>query len=93
MLNNSHVTVVTGFQTTIVNGSIVHPQSGPNGLVAIPNLNELWAGAGDSAIKVIDLSTNQIVANVSTMLRLRDRGSRTDPLNVILDQHRWLLPC
>jgi hypothetical protein len=42
--------------------------AGPNGVVAIGSLHEVWAGDGDSTVKVIDVlaSPPQIVANIST---------------------------
>jgi hypothetical protein len=40
--------------------------SGPNGILVIPATNELWAGDGDSTVKVVDLNTNSIVATIPT---------------------------
>ena len=39
-------------------------RSGPDGLIVIPQRNELWVGDGDTTVKVIDLSTNKIVATI-----------------------------
>lgn len=40
--------------------------SGPNGLEVLPDLNQAWAGDGDSTVKVIDLETNEITASIPT---------------------------
>lgn len=40
--------------------------SGPNGVVVIDNRHELWAGDGDSTVKVIDLHSGQIVDTINT---------------------------
>lgn len=39
---------------------------GPNGVVAVPQLNQLWAGDGDSTVKVVDLTAKAIIASIST---------------------------
>ncbi len=40
--------------------------SGPNGVVVIDNRHELWAGDGNSTVKVIDLHSGQIVDSINT---------------------------
>jgi DNA-binding beta-propeller fold protein YncE len=40
--------------------------SGPDGVVVLHSRHELWAGDGDSTVKVIDLETGQIVKSIST---------------------------
>jgi DNA-binding beta-propeller fold protein YncE len=40
--------------------------SGPNGILVIPSVNELWVGDGDSTVKVVDLNTRAIVATIPT---------------------------
>ncbi len=40
--------------------------SGPNGLVVLPDRQELWVGDGDSRVKIVDLRTGSIVATIST---------------------------
>lgn len=40
--------------------------AGPNGVLVIHSRHELWAGDGDSTVKVVDLDTNAIVATIST---------------------------
>ena len=39
---------------------------GPSGVVAIPGLNQVWAGDGDSTVKVIDLGSKKIIDSIST---------------------------
>ena len=46
-------------------GDADHDHSGPNGVVLVPERNELWAGDGDSSVKVVNLSDDS-VASVST---------------------------
>src|ERR1700694_3941830 len=38
--------------------------SGPTGVIVIPKRQELWTGDGDATTKVIDLTTNKIVATI-----------------------------
>src|SRR4030088_1677736 len=40
--------------------------SGPDGVIVTFSNRELWAGDGDSTMKVIDLTTNSIVATIPT---------------------------
>ena len=40
--------------------------AGPNGVLVIQSRDELWAGDGDSTVKVIDLRSRQIVKSIST---------------------------
>jgi hypothetical protein len=40
--------------------------SGPNGVLAIPQLNQLYVGDGDSTVKVVDLAAKAVVAVIST---------------------------
>ena len=39
---------------------------GPSGVVAIPGTQIVWAGDGDSTVKVVDLQTRKIVDSIST---------------------------
>lgn len=50
----------------MVNGSISSEESGPNGMVVVPDRNELYSGDGNSVVHVISLENYTIVANVST---------------------------
>ena len=58
--------VIGGFVTTIVNKTLVTSESGPDGLVILPDRDELWAGDDHGMIRVIDLHSNTIIANIST---------------------------
>jgi hypothetical protein len=40
--------------------------SGPNGVLAIPQLNQLYVGDGDSTVKVVDLTAKAVVAIIPT---------------------------
>ena len=40
--------------------------SGPNGVVSAPNLHEIWAGDGDSTVKVVDAKTFTVTDTIST---------------------------
>jgi DNA-binding beta-propeller fold protein YncE len=50
--------------------------SGPDGIVPVPRQQELWAGDGDSTVKVLDLRSRSIVATIST-----GGGKRADELD------------
>ena len=51
-----------------VGSSTSNDTAGPNGLVVIRQLHQLWAGDGDSTVKVIDLKANppKIIDTIST---------------------------
>jgi DNA-binding beta-propeller fold protein YncE len=59
---NAFVARVTGF----VGPSTATDTAGPNGIVVVRDRHELWAGDGNSTVKVIDLTTRTIVATIST---------------------------
>jgi DNA-binding beta-propeller fold protein YncE len=40
--------------------------SGPNGIVVVHDRDEVWAGDGNSTVKVIDLRTDSVVKTIST---------------------------
>jgi hypothetical protein len=72
--NNAAVDVVDARTHTFI-GQIsgfvgFHPSppstSGPNGILVIPSLNQLWAGDGNSTVKVVDLSSNTIIDTIDT---------------------------
>jgi hypothetical protein len=65
LTNDSQITIVKGFTTTIVNHTVVKTESGPNGLRVIPDRNELYATDAHGIVKVIDLFSLEIVANIS----------------------------
>ncbi len=41
-------------------------RNGPNGVVLVPQLNQLYVGDGDSSVKVVDLAAKAVVASIST---------------------------
>jgi DNA-binding beta-propeller fold protein YncE len=57
---------------------------GPNGVVAIPQLSEVWAGDGDSTVKVVDLAAKAIVATIPTGGKSRADELAYDPLDRIV---------
>jgi hypothetical protein len=65
LANDSQITIVGGFTTTIVNNTVVKTESGPNGLLVIPDRNELYASDAHGIVKVIDLFSLKVVANIS----------------------------
>jgi hypothetical protein len=76
--------IISGFHTGLVNGSASSDLSGPNGLVVLPNRNELYVGDGDGSIKVISLLSNTIVANISTGFQTRADELDYDPISQIV---------
>jgi DNA-binding beta-propeller fold protein YncE len=66
--HDAFLTRVGGFvgEALTKGGAPDNNHSGPNGVVTIHSRHELWAGDGDSTVKVIDLRTNTIVDTIST---------------------------
>ncbi len=60
--SNTFETRVAGFVGFTGNNDT----SGPNGVVVVHDRDEVWAGDGNSTVKVIDLRTNSIVKTIST---------------------------
>ena len=58
--------------------------SGPDGVVTTFSNRELWAGDGDSTVKVVDLTSNMIVATISTGGKFRADEMAYDPKDNIL---------
>jgi DNA-binding beta-propeller fold protein YncE len=58
--------------------------SGPNGVVAIPYLNQLYVGDGDSMTKVVDLAKMSIVASIPTGGKARADELAYDPVDHIV---------
>jgi len=58
--------------------------SGPDGVVTTFSNRELWAGDGDSTVKVIDLTTNSIAATISTGGKFRADEMAYDPKDNML---------
>ncbi len=74
---------VTGF-TGVRNGPNGRPAgniSGPNGVAFDPMLKQLWAGDGDSTVKVIDVAATppKVIATVSTGGQRRADELTVDP--------------
>jgi hypothetical protein len=57
--------------------------SGPNGVVVVDH-KEVWAGDGDSTVKVIDIATFQITDSISTNGKFRADEVSYDPVDHIL---------
>ena len=81
--SNAGVDVINSADTTFVAriGGFVgfrgkNNISGPNGIVPVPRQQELWAGDGDSTVKVLDLRSRSIGATIST-----GGGKRADELD------------
>ncbi len=77
---------VGGFagQAFNVNGTPDNDHSGPDGVLVIPEQHQLWAGDGDSTVKVIDLHTNQIIDVIHTNGTARADEMAFDPRHHIL---------
>lgn len=77
---NKFLTQIGGFVGGVVNpktNTFITAQSGPDGVVSFGKW--LYAGDGDSTLKVIDLSTNKIVQSVPTGGQFRvDEMALTD---------------
>ena len=58
--------------------------SGPNGVIAIPQLNQLYVGDGDSTVKVVDLAAKAIVAIIPTGGKCRADELSYDPVDHIV---------
>ena len=57
---------------------------GPDGVVAIPQLNQLYVGDGNSTVKVVDLNAKAIVATIATGGKCRADELAYDPLDHII---------
>jgi hypothetical protein len=58
--------------------------SGPDGIVVLPDRRELWAGDGDSSVKVVDLQTGAIVATIATGGTKRADELDYDPMHHVV---------
>jgi hypothetical protein len=58
--------------------------SGPDGVVAIHSKRQVWAGDGDSTVKVIDLRSHTIIDSISTGGAARADEMAFDPRDDIL---------
>lgn len=80
-LNNyTETNLIKGFLGAVsVNGKVDNDVSGPDGLLLLSDRDELYVGDGDGSIKVIDLLSNTIVANISTGSKKRADEMAYDP--------------
>ncbi len=65
----------------------LHPErhtSGPTGVLVTPDTHQLWAGDGDSTVKVIDTTTNTIIATISTGGMRRADELAYDPIDHLI---------
>jgi len=89
--SNSAVDIVNT-QTNEVTGQVAgfagfhgnNDTAGPDGVVVTRSGRELWAGDGDSTVKVIDLTSNSIAATISTGGKNRADEMTYDPKDNIL---------
>jgi DNA-binding beta-propeller fold protein YncE len=58
--------------------------SGPDGVVTTFSNRELWAGDGDSTVKVVDLVANKVVATISTGGKFRADEMAYDPKDNVI---------
>jgi len=65
-------------------GTVGPGKSGPNGVVAIPQINQLYVGDGDSTVKVVDLTAKAIVAVIPTGGQFRADELAFDPVDHII---------
>ncbi len=79
LVSHTQTTLITGFVSRYVNGTLSGASSGPDGLIVLPDLGELWAGDGDGTVKVISLTSNTIVASISTGSKKRADEFGYDP--------------
>ncbi len=61
----------------VKDGKVDNDTSGPDGVVAIETA--LWAGDGDSTIKIIDLATQKTLATIATGGKMRVDEMAVDP--------------
>lgn len=72
---DKYVTRITGFVGDGPKGDV----SGPNGVLTANNGTEVWAGDGDSTVKVIDLKAGKIVDTIKTGGKKRADEVAYDP--------------
>ena len=77
---DKYLTRITGFVGDGPKGDL----SGPNGVVTANNSSEVWAGDGDSTVKVIDLKAGKIVDTIKTGGKMRADEIAYDPKEGII---------
>ncbi|MBV9776306.1 MAG: hypothetical protein JO143_04585 [Acetobacteraceae bacterium] len=83
--DNTFVGRVGGFKGVVLNanGTANNALSGPDG-VLVADSKEVWAGDGDSTVKVIDIATFQVVDSISTGGSFRVDEMAYDPSDHII---------
>lgn len=88
---NGSVDVIDGLTNTVtaqiggfVGATGKNDTSGPDGVVTTFSNKELWAGDGNSTVKVVDLTTNKISDTISTGGKFRADEMSYDPKDNIL---------
>jgi hypothetical protein len=80
LVNSKQVALIPGFAgASFVGNQAQQSTSGPNGMLILPNRNELYAGDAGGIVRVIDLFTNTIVANISLNASTRADEMAYDP--------------
>jgi DNA-binding beta-propeller fold protein YncE len=61
---NAFIGRIDGF----VGPSTSNDTAGPNGILTVPKLKQIWAGNGDSTVKIVDIAAQppKIIASIST---------------------------
>jgi hypothetical protein len=73
-----------GFSGTVASVTPGCSISGPNGVLAIPQTNQLVVGDGDSTVKVVDLVARAVVAIIPTGGKCRADEEGYDPIDLIV---------
>jgi hypothetical protein len=82
--DHSFITRIGGFRGAVVeNGKVNNDVSGPDGIVFVGD-REIWAGDGDSTIKVIDLKSQQVTDTISTGGKARADELAYDALDHVI---------
>src|SRR5215469_6904697 len=74
------VTTIPGFAGTVPSPPTCSA-SGPNGVVAIPQLHQLYVGDGDSTVKVVDTVAQAVVKVIPTGGKCRADELAYDPVD------------
>jgi DNA-binding beta-propeller fold protein YncE len=89
--SNGAIEVIDGLTNTVtaqiggfVGATGKNDTSGPDGVVVTTSGKELWAGDGDSTVKVVDLVANKVVATISTGGKFRADEMAYDPKENLL---------
>jgi DNA-binding beta-propeller fold protein YncE len=77
---SKEATAITGFKGLVMtNGKADSSVSGPDGLVLLPNRDELYVGDGDGSVKVVNLMNHSVVASIVTGSKKRADEFAYDP--------------